>query len=180
MRNLVLTAIGDDRAGLVSALANIITSHGGNWEASQMAELAGKFAGIVVVSVSRERADALVGALRNLNGLLEVSVYEGSDEDASRTADWNRITLDILGNDHPGIVHEISSVLGARGLSIDTMTTSTREAPMAGGVLFEAHLDVLVPPNIELADVREDLEQVAAELLVEMSIDVASARPVWP
>jgi glycine cleavage system regulatory protein len=171
VRKLVLTAIGDDRAGLVSALADVITSHGGNWEASQMAELAGKFAGIVVVSVPRERADALVAALRTLNGLLEVSVYEGAGEGVGETADWNRITLDILGNDHPGIVHEISSVLSARGLSIDTMTTGTREAPMAGGVLFEAHLTVLVPTTIELADVREDLEHVAAELLVEMSID---------
>ncbi len=171
VRNLVLTAIGDDRAGLVSALADVITSHGGNWEASQMAELAGKFAGIVVVSVPSERADALVEALRTLNGLLEVSAYEGADEDTGEAADWNLMTLDILGNDHPGIVHEISSVLSARGLSIDTMTTSTREAPMAGGVLFEAHLDVRVPPNIQLADVRADLEHVAAELFVEMSID---------
>jgi glycine cleavage system regulatory protein len=169
--NLVLTAIGDDRAGLVSALADVITSHGGNWETSQMAELAGKFAGIVVVSVPRERADALAAALRNLNGLLEVSAYQGAEEGAGETAGWNRITLDILGNDHPGIVHEISSVLSARGLNIDTMTTSTRDAPMSGGVLFEAHLDVRVPPNIELADVRDDLEHVAAELLVEMSID---------
>ena len=45
MATLVLTVIGDDRAGLVNALAEAVTAHGGNWERSQLAELAGKFAG---------------------------------------------------------------------------------------------------------------------------------------
>ena len=59
MPRLVLTVIGDDRSGLVEALANVVTNHGGNWEHSQMAELAGKFAGIVVVAVQPDRADEL-------------------------------------------------------------------------------------------------------------------------
>ena len=56
---LVLTVIGDDRAGLVEALSDVVAAHGGNWEHSQLAELAGKFAGIVVVSASADRIDAL-------------------------------------------------------------------------------------------------------------------------
>ena len=63
MATLVLTVIGDDRAGLVNALADVVTAHGGNWERSQLAELAGKFAGIVQVSVADERADELAAAL---------------------------------------------------------------------------------------------------------------------
>src|SRR5690606_26345178 len=51
MSTLVLTVIGDDRAGLVNAVAEVVARHGGNWERSQMAELAGKFAGIVLVTV---------------------------------------------------------------------------------------------------------------------------------
>ncbi len=51
MTPLVLTLIGDDRAGLVSAVAGAVSEHGGNWDRSQMAELAGKFAGIVLVTI---------------------------------------------------------------------------------------------------------------------------------
>src|ERR1700754_4316017 len=76
---LVLTVIGDDRVGLVEALADTVSSHGGNWERSQMAELAGKFAGIVVVTVAAERAADLTDALRALDGLLEVSAHSGTD-----------------------------------------------------------------------------------------------------
>src|SRR5215510_7265224 len=62
--SLVLTVIGDDRVGLVQALADAVSTHGGNWEQSQMAELAGKFAGIVVVTVPADRISDLTGALR--------------------------------------------------------------------------------------------------------------------
>ena len=171
MRNLVLTVIGDDRAGLVSALADIITSQGGNWERSQMTELAGKFAGIVVVTISEARADALIEATRALDGLLDVSVYTGTGDAADGRNGWNSLTLEVLGNDHPGIVHELSKALSDRGLSIETITTSTREAPMAGGMLFEAQIQVRVPPDIDLADVRADLERLASELLVDLGID---------
>ena len=58
MATLVLTLIGDDRAGLVNAVAEVVARHGGNWERSQMAELAGKFAGIVLVTVPDDSVDA--------------------------------------------------------------------------------------------------------------------------
>ena len=51
MATLVLTVVGDDRAGLVATVADVVGAHGGNWESSQLAELAGAFAGIIEVSV---------------------------------------------------------------------------------------------------------------------------------
>ena len=59
MTTLVLTILGDDRPGLVSALSAPVSAHGASWERSEMSRLAGKFAGIVVLSVPRERLDQL-------------------------------------------------------------------------------------------------------------------------
>ncbi len=166
MRKLVLTVIGDDRAGLVARLAAIIADHDGNWERSQMAELAGKFAGIVVVAVPPSRADELAVALNALDGLLDVAAYGGSDAAPA----GGSFTIDLLGNDRPGIVREVSSVLLRHGLSIRTMDTSTREAPMAGGQLFEAHIVVGVGPDGDLRAVQKDLERLTAELLVDIDV----------
>jgi glycine cleavage system regulatory protein len=169
MPRLVLTVIGDDRAGLVEALAEAVTAHGGNWEQSQMAELAGQFAGIVVVTVPADRADDLRTALDGLEGLLDVSAHPGSEE-PDGAEDWRRLRIDLVGSDHPGIVHDVSAVLSRHGLSIETMTTERRDAPMAGGQLFEAHILVRVPPGTEPAAVRDELERVASELFVELSV----------
>ena len=167
MPSLVLTVIGDDRAGLVSALSEVIAAHSGNWERSQMAELAGKFAGIVVVSVPAGRAEGLAAAVRELDGLLDVAAHPGT-EGVPRQGELLRI--DLLGNDRPGIVREISAVLARHELSIETMDTLTREAPMAGGQLFEAHVVARVPVGSDPAAVRADLERLAGELMVDLEV----------
>lgn len=170
MRNLVMSVIGDDRPGLVSALSDAVSANGGNWERSRLAQLAGKFAGIVVVAVPQDRSGELIDAVTNLEGLLEVVVHSAGAS-VARAGDWSSLTIGVLGNDRPGIVHELSAALSASGVTIEKMITGTRDAPMAGGMLFEAQLDVLVPPDADVATIRADLERIADELLVDLGID---------
>ena len=173
MTTLVLTVIGDDRSGLVSALSGAIADHDGSWERSQLARLAGKFAGIVVVTVPADRADALIEALRPLGtqGLLEVRVERGSEDEPPDTG-VTRLTLELLGADRPGIVHDISLVLAARQVSIEDLHTATREAPMAGGVLFEATATLLAPAAVAIDELQAELEELANELMVDLSLSV--------
>ncbi|HRL49755.1 MAG TPA: ACT domain-containing protein [Propioniciclava sp.] len=165
MSILVITVIGTDRAGLVSALAGVVADHEGNWTRSQLAELAGAFAGIVVVEVPDARVAAFTAAALAIDGL-EV-VVQGGQEAATPTA--RQVTLEVLGNDRPGIVKEISRVVARHGLSILELPTDTREAPMTGGRLFEARLTVEVDDPSDLDAVRADLERIAAELMVDLS-----------
>ncbi len=169
MSRLVLTIIGDDRAGLVASLADIVSAHGGNWEHSQMTELAGQFAGVVVVSVPAGRADELMAALRELDGLMDVAAHPGSD--APQDDSPRQLRIDLLGTDRPGIVREVSGVLHRHELSIEEMTTGSRDAPMAGGQLFEAHIVVRVGAEADPSALRADLEQLAAELMVDLTVD---------
>ena len=57
--SLVLTVIGADRPGIVEQLSDSVLAAGANWEESRMARLAGKFAGVLRVSVDAARADRL-------------------------------------------------------------------------------------------------------------------------
>lgn len=175
MATLVLTVIGDDRPGLVSALADVITAHGGNWERSHLAELAGKFAGIVVVTAPDASVPALTRALEPLEGLLEVEVHAAAAP-AHPAAPDREITIDLLGNDHPGIVREVSAVLARHRLNVDALTTDTREAPMAGGLLFEAHVVASMPPGLDHPALQADLEELARELFVEIRVTEPDAR----
>jgi glycine cleavage system regulatory protein len=164
---LVLTVVGDDRAGLVAALAEVVTAHGGNWERSELAELAGTFAGIVEVSVPAEQSAALTAALGELNGLLKVTAHPAS---AALTPQWPLLRLTVIGNDHPGIVKEISAALNRHQLSIEHLSSKTMDAPMTGGTLFEASVVARVTPTADLAAIRADLEELAAEILVDLQL----------
>ncbi len=168
MTTLVLTVVGDDRSGLVSAVADIVKVHGGNWENSELAELAGAFAGIIEVSVAPERAGALSAALEGLEGTLAVTVHTGSSVVAADAA--RIVRFDVVGNDRPGIVHEVSSALSARGASIERLSTQTTDAAMAGGRLFEAVITASVGVEVAVDDLVADLERIAAEIQVDVTL----------
>lgn len=169
MTTLVLTVVGDDRAGLVAAVADVVGNHDGNWENSQLAELSGAFAGIIEVSVAAERADDLRAALSVLDGLLKVTVHSGADTvpDASTA---RPLTLQVIGNDHPGIVRDITSALRAHDITIDRMSTETREAAMFGGRLFEATVVARVPASVDLVALTAELERLASEIQVDVTL----------
>jgi glycine cleavage system regulatory protein len=169
MATLVLTVIGDDRAGLVNAVAEVISSHGGNWERSQMAELAGKFAGIVVATVPDDRSVELIAALEPLQGMLDVTAQVAGPEVPHQAT--TVISLDLVGTDRPGIVSDITRVLTEHGVNIDSFATMTRDAPMAGGMLFEAAAELEITPSVDLISLQHSLEQLANELMVDLTLE---------
>ncbi len=168
MAHLVLTVVGDDRAGLVNALAEKIAAFDGNWEQSELAELAGAFAGIVLVSVADDRVSGLTESLRSLDGLLNVTAHHG----ALQSVDDSRSTLafTVLGNDRPGIVRDVTAAIAAHSLSIDVFRSRTLEAPMAGGVLFEASVEVSVPDGTDATAIERALEALAGEIQVDLTL----------
>ncbi len=174
MATLVLTVLGDDRPGLVSAVSAALDSHGASWERSRMARLAGKFAGVVEVGAPDGGVDGLVAALEALSETGLTVVVERTD--APDEGEPSRLALDLVGADRPGIVASISTLLADRGVSVEELETEVRDAPMAGGTLFEAHAVLVVPAALSSADLRSALESLADELLVD--VELADVAPV--
>lgn len=168
MATFVLTLLGDDRPGLVSALSSRINAHGASWERSQMSRLAGKFAGIAVVTVADDRYDVLVADLEALgaDGLQVTLDRTDAPDDRAPL----HFTLDLLGADHPGIVAEISAALAELGVNIEELATDVREAPMAGGTLFEAHAVLDAPADVSSDTLSARLEELADELMVDITL----------
>lgn len=168
MATFILTVIGDDRPGLVSALSAPISAHDASWTRSQMSRLAGKFAGIVLVRVADDRFDALAADLAALEAQGLQVTLERTDQPAERAS--LRLHLELLGADHPGIVAEVSAALAERDVSIEELTTDVRDAPMAGGTLFEAQAVLTAPPATSTEALRAMLEGLADELMVEIRL----------
>jgi glycine cleavage system regulatory protein len=135
-----------------------------------MARLAGKFAGIVVVSIAHDQVGALTAELDTLSaqGLLDVSVAIASTDDAPGPDQF--LQLHLIGQDRPGIVREIASALAERHVSIEELETSASSAPMSGERLFEASATLRVPADSDPADLRSTLEAIANELMVDLDV----------
>ncbi len=170
-RVLVLTVIGEDRPGLVESLAEVISTHDGNWDKSRMARLAGHFAGVVQIHLPDDRADALIAALPGLADRgLSASVV---DSDLSLVSVDHRqsIRLELVGQDRPGIVREISSALAALGVNVQDLRTVVESAPMSGEALFRAEAELAPPEDVPLESIRSALENLADELMVDIQLE---------
>ena len=170
MATLVLTALGDDHAGLVRALSGVIADHGGNWETSRMAHLAGKFAGIVMVTVADDQADALIADLEPLEDLLDITAEVSTPAEPAKTQSLIR---DLVGLDQPGIVRQISDALASRNVNIEELATETVAAPMEGGTLFKARATLVLPKDLSADELTDVLEELAVQLMVDIEIDEA-------
>ncbi len=172
--SLVLTLMAPDRPGLVEAVSEIIALHDANWEASHMAHLAGQFAGILRITAAEEGAAALAASLRELpsrvEGLsLQLAMDEGDDPHAfdALGAVWE---LEVLGQDHPGIVRALSHALAEAGANVEELETHCAPAPVSGERLFQARARVRPPAHLTMAELQATLEPLAADLMVDLDV----------
>lgn len=175
---LILCFIAVDKPGLVDALSKAISESGGNWLESRMAHMAEKFTGIIRVELpDQERAEALKARMATL----ESDGFHIMVTDARTQAEptGSVLQIDLVGPDHPGIVQDITHCLATHRVSIETMDTYTSDAPMGGGVLFHAHIELCAPSGLDEAVLHGELEQLASALMVDLDLhepDTGSAR----
>ena len=167
----VITFISDDRPGLVEALSQVISTHGGNWLESRLSQLSGKFAGLISVSLPSEAADALREALIGLSEAgIHVSVTPCSGQAA--TEDHGRILrLTVLGPDRPGIVREIAAALSKRDINVVDLETYVSPAPMSSELMFHATVEAAVPNPDNLGELETTLDQIADEMHVDITLE---------
>jgi glycine cleavage system regulatory protein len=156
----------------VERLSEVVLTAGANWEESRMARLAGKFAGILRVSVAAANAEALASGLRALTNDGLTVVVESSGDAPAET--FRTVRLELVGNDHPGIIRDISKVLAQHQVNIEELETSVSGAPMTGEQLFRAAVQLRLPAAVTTEWLRGRLEALAGELMVDVTLDEQS------
>lgn len=163
---VVLTLIADDRPGIVGKIAKVVAANGGNWLESSMSRLAGKFAGLLLVEVPGGDRQALINAMAALEAEgISVSVATSPH---TQEATGERLILTVVGNDRPGIVSEISTLLAQRNINVEQLTTSCESAPMSAEPLFKARAKIHLPAELDRDGLLQSLEALSADLMVEI------------
>ena len=169
--SFVITFISDDRPGLVEALSEVISAHQGNWLESRLSQLAGKFAGLIRVSLPSEASDALREALIGLSAAgIHVTITACEGEPAGEDND-RVIALTVLGPDRPGIVREVSAALSRREINVVDLESYVSPAPMSSELLFHARVEALVPDLDKLGELGDTLDQIADEMHVDITLE---------
>jgi glycine cleavage system regulatory protein len=133
-----------------------------------MAHLAGKFAGVLCVGVPEHRAAALEDALRHLEARGLTIVIERSAAEPAPGRD--AMEIELVGLDRAGLVHEISTLLASHRINVEELITDRSSAAHSGDPVFRARVRVSVPETVDITVVRQGLERLAADLMVEIRL----------
>lgn len=169
--SVILSAVGGDRPGLTKGLAEAVFAAGGNWLESHLSHLGGKYVGSILVELDAGRLDELEAAVARLNAAgLHVSIVPAGD---APPAQGKPLLFELVGQDRPGIVHEVTAVLAGLGVNIEDFATRTEMGAHSAERLFRATARLTVPEGTAPGEVQDALEAISGEIMVDLTITPA-------
>ncbi len=168
MASVILTVVGSDRPGLTKALADAVHAAGGNWLESHLARLGGRYVGSVLVDLPDGAMATLEAAAQRIDAEgLSVTVLAAVEQPPVQGA---ALRLELVGQDRPGIVREVTTVLAGLGVNIEDFATSVESGAQSGLPLFRATARLLVPAATSIDSVGAALEAISGEIMVDFTV----------
>jgi len=169
-----LSAIGQDRPGIVADLAELIYECDCNLEDSSMTILGSEFAVLLLLSSAGPDAEQrLSSGCKRLEWEKRLTVFfrplEGEPVSYATRAHAHRYGLQAIGVDRAGIVAKIARCLADHAVTIAAMTTQSRPEPESGTPIYTMRMDLDVPQHVDAGALGRRLQAIAEELQVDVS-----------
>ena len=164
VKQIIITATGSDRPGIVSELSNIITSHGSNLEESRMSRMGSDFAIIMLISVPEDWEESLKLSLQSINDLA-VSIKYTEEINKSEMMHYG---INLCGADNEGIVKVLTKYLAEKSINIVELNTNISQAPVTGAPLFNLNSRVSLPDSLDIEEIKLELNQISSTLGVDI------------
>lgn len=173
MRQLAITAVGEDRPGIVAGVCRVLFEAGGNLRDTSMTILSGQFAMILIVTVPRELdLSALDRHLEPARRELGITTFvrelsEGQPMPSGRP-EVDEYLLTVAGADQPGIVYRVAEAIARRGLNITDL--NTRVLSEDKKPVYIMMMEVIPPPGIDVDTLSRELADLGRQLDVEVRL----------
>jgi len=168
-KSVVLTVISEDRPGIVETLSQTLADHDGNWIESSMLSMAGKFAGILRTDVPENQIEGLIADLAALESS-GLQIVTEPCESIGKPEGAHQFYLELIGQDRPGIVRDITQALAKHHVNVEELSTECQDASMSGETLFVAQAHISIPADASLEALQDELEDLANELMVDIKL----------
>lgn len=164
---IILTIVGSDRPGLTQALAEAVHAAGGNWLESHLSRLGGQYVGSVLVELPSDAIGLLEAATQRIDPAgLRVALVEAGEAPA---APARGLEVELVGQDRPGIVREVTGVLARLGANIEEFDSTAEIGSWSAESLFRARARITLPADTDADQVRDALEAISGEIMVDFS-----------
>jgi glycine cleavage system transcriptional repressor len=180
MRELVITAVGPDRPGLIKQLTAPLYEAGANVADSRMVNLRGEFALILLAELPAGALEVVRPRLLSVAEALGLTLsFRGrADEPTAQrpTTVGLPYRLHLFALDQPGLVHRVTDLLQRHGVNVEELTTRAQPRPESGAPLFSMELVITVPASTSVRGLRAELERLCDELNCDLELSERKPR----
>ena len=169
--HLVLTALGEDKPGLVNELSETILQCGCNIEDSRMVALGGEFAIILMIGGQWNALAKLESVLPSLGKKLDMNISSRRTEGEKQSDGKLPYAVDVVALDNPGIVHHLASFFSSRDINIEELETGTYSAAHTGTPMFSVHMEIGIPAETRISSLRDEFLDICDELNLDAIIE---------
>lgn len=171
----IVTALGQDRPGIVAGVTKVLYGLGCNLEDSAMTRLEGEFTIMLIFSSpARVNEAALRTRFEPLARQFKLSVHLkrlSATESRAPRKQGRTYLISVYGADRSGIVFRVSDALARIGVNItDVHTHRSAGGGRAAPSLYLLLLEVEIPKPLAISSVEEQLKRIAKQLHVELSL----------
>jgi len=152
---LVITALGEDKPGIVNKITEAIKEKGCNLEDSRMNVLGGEFAVILMASGNWNTIAKLESQLSALQDNLGMHIFSKRTEPRKAQKNIMPYSADVISIDNPGIVHHLSDFFSKKKINIEELATSMYSGAHTGTPMFSVHMEIGIPSETNIAELRE-------------------------
>jgi len=170
---LVISALGDDRPGIVNDLSAAILEYGCNIADSRMSVLGGEFALILLVSGKWDAVAKLEQALPSLGSRHGLIISSKHTEPRKTDRPLIPYEIEVVSMDHPGIVHDIADFMASRDINIETLETEAYSAAHTGTPMFSLNMRISIPGDTHIASLRDEFVEFCDELNLDAVMEPA-------
>lgn len=171
MTQLVITAVGPDRPGLVGQLTGHLHAAGGNLLDSRMVNLRGQFALMILAEAPEAAASTLSRELPGLGESMGLRLSIVPQPSSGSAVTGMRYRLKTYSLDQPGIVARLTQALHKHGVNIEELSAKQESASFAGTPLFLTEMRLTVPGNVPVRQLRGELETVCNALNCDIDLE---------
>ena len=171
MAQLIISAVGPDRPGIVGELTGHLHSAGGNILDSRMVNLRGQFAVMILIEVSDDAGKNLARDLPAGGTKMGLNLFVNTQSAAAKSVQGLHYQLKTYSMDQPGIVARLTNLLRQHGVNIEELVAHQESAAFAGSPLFVTQMRVTVPPSVAVRKLRSDLETLCNELNCDVDLE---------
>lgn len=156
MNFLVITALGEDRPGIIHKLSAMVLEARCNITESRMSVLGGEFAVLLMVSGKWNELTKLEDALYAQADALGLTVTCKRTQNTPPAPDLMPYIVEAITVDHPGIVFRMAEFFAAREINIHDLSTTQYAAAHTGTPMFALHMTANIPAKIHIATLRDE------------------------